>query len=88
MKPDNTNVFRQILMRALKDMPHVSTKVEGPNERKIEGFLYNYKKGEEVSIICTCHGRFFSPAQFVEHGGARNVENPLRHIVVKPSRTS
>lgn len=68
------------------DMPCVSTKGNGPNGTKIEGFLYKYKKGEEVRIVCVCHGDFLTPAEFVRHAGGGNVDNPMRHIVVnKPS---
>ncbi|RZS15811.1 hypothetical protein BHM03_00047704 [Ensete ventricosum] len=67
------------------DMPSVSTGGDGPNGRRIEGFLYKYRDGEDVRIVCICHGRFFTPAEFVKHGGGGDVAHPLRHIVVKPS---
>jgi hypothetical protein len=38
-----------------------------------------------VSIMCVCHGKFHSPAEFVKHAGGGDVSNPLRHIVVNPS---
>lgn len=66
-------------------MPCVSTKVEGPDGKKIQGFLYRYGKGEEVRIVCVCHGSFLTPSEFVKHGGGDDVEHPLRHIVVTPS---
>lgn len=68
-----------------EDMPSVSTKVEGPNGKKIEGFLYKYGKGEEVRILCVCHGSFLTPAEFVKHAGGGDVTNPLKHIVVNSS---
>ncbi|KVI02584.1 Protein of unknown function DUF1675 [Cynara cardunculus var. scolymus] len=68
----------------LADMPCVSTKGDGINGKKIEGFLYRYRKGEEVRIVCVCHGSFLTPAEFVKHGGGGDVEHPLRHIVVNP----
>ncbi|KAK6155013.1 hypothetical protein DH2020_009261 [Rehmannia glutinosa] len=74
----------KLLKNAMLDMPYVSTKGNGPNGRKIEGFLYRYKKGEEVRIVCVCHGMFLTPKEFVEHGGGGDVEQPLKHIVVNP----
>ncbi|KAF8728996.1 hypothetical protein HU200_018304 [Digitaria exilis] len=74
--------IRKIMM---EDMPMVSSKVEGPNARRIDGFLYRYKKGEDVRIVCVCHGSFLTPAEFVKHAGGGDVSNPLRHIVVNPS---
>ncbi|XP_042392772.1 ninja-family protein 2-like [Zingiber officinale] len=71
----------------MKEMPCVSTR-GGPNCRRIEGFLYKYRKGEEVRIVCVCHGRFFTPAEFVKHAGGGEVAHPLRHIVVNPAPTS
>lgn len=72
------------LKNAMFDMPYVSTKGDGPNGHKIEGFLYRYKKGEEVRIVCVCHGLFLTPAEFIKHGGGGDVEHPLKHIVVNP----
>lgn len=66
------------------DMPYVSTKGDGTNGHKIEGFLYRYKNGEEVRIVCVCHGMFLTPAEFVKHGGGGDVQHPLKHIVVNP----
>ena len=39
----------------------VSYKAEGPSGRKTDGFLYKYRKGEEVRIVCVCHGNFLTP---------------------------
>ncbi|OMO72017.1 Glycerophosphoryl diester phosphodiesterase [Corchorus olitorius] len=72
----------------LEDMPCVFTKGEGPNGKRIEGILYRYGKGEEVRIMCVCHGNFLSPAEFVKHAGGGDVDHPLRHIVVNPSSAS
>ncbi|KAI3665825.1 hypothetical protein L6452_44460 [Arctium lappa] len=74
----------ETLKLMLADMPCVSTKGDGINGKKIEGFLYRYRKGEEVRIVCVCHGSFLTPAEFVKHGGGGDVEHPLRHIVVNP----
>ncbi|KAF9624558.1 hypothetical protein IFM89_011732 [Coptis chinensis] len=79
------NGIRETGMKVMEEMPCVSTKGDGPNGRRIEGFLYRYKKGEEVRIVCVCHGSFLTPAEFVKHAGGGDVEHPLRHIVVSPS---
>ncbi|KAG6433161.1 hypothetical protein SASPL_104769 [Salvia splendens] len=65
-------------------MPCVSATGNGPNGRTITGFLYKYTKSE-VSIMCVCHGSFFSPAKFVEHAGGVDVTHPLRHITIVSS---
>ncbi|KAJ8546232.1 hypothetical protein K7X08_018815 [Anisodus acutangulus] len=76
---------KEMFKNFMLNMPCVSTTGDGPNGRKIEGFLYRYKKGEEVKIVCVCHGNFLSPAEFVKHAGGGDVANPLKHIVVNPS---
>ncbi|XP_073271881.1 ninja-family protein AFP3-like [Primulina huaijiensis] len=80
-----TDGAKEKLKNVMLDMPYVSTKWDGINGNKVDGFLYGYKKGEEVRILCVCHGLFLSPAEFVKHGGGGDVENPLKHIVVNPS---
>ncbi|RLN41390.1 hypothetical protein C2845_PM01G07470 [Panicum miliaceum] len=67
----------------MQEMPSMFTKGL-PNGNRVEGFLYKYRKGEEIRIVCICHGSFHTPAGFVEHAGGGNVTNPLRHIVVSP----
>lgn len=79
------NMGREIGTSSMEDMPCVFTKGDGPNGRRIEGILYKYGKGEEVRIMCVCHGKFLSPAEFVKHAGGGDVAHPLRHIVVNPS---
>ncbi|KAJ0253997.1 Jas TPL-binding domain-containing protein [Hirschfeldia incana] len=69
----------------IEDMPCVSTTGDGPNGKKIDGFLYRYRKGQEVRIVCVCHGSFLSPAEFIKHAGGTDVAHPLKHIVVNPS---
>ncbi|KAF8408218.1 hypothetical protein HHK36_007363 [Tetracentron sinense] len=39
---------RETERNVMEDMPCVSTRGDGPNGRRVEGFLYKYKKGEEV----------------------------------------
>ncbi|XP_010939184.1 ninja-family protein AFP3 [Elaeis guineensis] len=77
--------MKEVERNMMEEMPCVSTRGEGPNGRRIEGFLYKYKKGEEVRIVCVCHGSFLTPAEFVRHAGGGDVAHPLRHIVVNPS---
>ncbi|GAB2228662.1 hypothetical protein Droror1_Dr00022785 [Drosera rotundifolia] len=72
-------------MLALSKMPCVYTKGYGAKGKKVHGFLYRYRKGEEVRILCACHGSFFTPAEFIKHAGGGDVEHPLRQIVVNPS---
>ncbi|XP_048441048.1 ninja-family protein AFP3-like [Pyrus x bretschneideri] len=72
----------------MEDMPCVFTIGDGPNGRKVEGILYRYGKGQEVRIMCVCHGSFLSPAEFVKHAGGSDVTHPLRHIVVNPAAIS
>ncbi|XP_019433604.1 PREDICTED: ninja-family protein AFP1-like isoform X2 [Lupinus angustifolius] len=79
------NMGREIGTNSMGDMPCVFTKGDGPNGKRIEGILYKYGKGEEVRIMCVCHGNFLSPAEFVKHAGGGDVANPLRHIVINPS---
>ncbi|KAK4763910.1 hypothetical protein SAY87_013348 [Trapa incisa] len=76
------NRGKEMGIKAVEDMPCVFTKGCGPNGRRIEGILYKYGKGEEVRIMCVCHGSFLSPAEFVKHAGGDNVTHPLRHIVI------
>ncbi|CAN4082698.1 unnamed protein product [Withania somnifera] len=76
---------KEMFKNYMLNMPCVSTTGNGPFGKKIEGFLYRYQKGEEVKIMCVCHGIFLSPAEFVKHAGGGDVANPLRHIVVNPS---
>ncbi|KAJ9563851.1 hypothetical protein OSB04_009011 [Centaurea solstitialis] len=70
------------------DMPCVFTQGDSPSGRRIEGILYKYGKGEEVKIMCVCHGSFLSPAEFVKHAGGTDVLHPLKHIVVNPNSSS
>ncbi|PWA44190.1 ninja family, Jas TPL-binding domain protein [Artemisia annua] len=68
----------------LARMPCVSTTGNGPNGKTISGFLHRYTKNE-VSIVCVCHGRSFSPAGFVEHAGGVDIVHPLKHITIFPT---
>jgi hypothetical protein len=78
MRTSSTSDMKKCMM---EDMPMVSSKVEGPGGKKIDGFLYRYKKGGEgVRIVCVCHGSFLTPAEFVKHAGGGDVSNPLLGI--------
>lgn len=79
------NGAKEMERNMLDDMPLVSTKGDGPNGKRIEGFLYRYGKREDVRIVCVCHGSFLSPAEFVRHAGGGDVSQPLKHIIVNPS---
>ncbi|RAL37598.1 hypothetical protein DM860_000292 [Cuscuta australis] len=72
----------------MDEMPCVFTKGDGPNGRRVDGILYKYGKGQEVRIMCVCHGSFLSPAEFVKHAGGADVAHPLKHIVVNPNASS
>ncbi|XP_022978399.1 ninja-family protein AFP3-like [Cucurbita maxima] len=88
-KPDlGENSGRETGTSSMEDMPCVFTIGDGPDGRRVEGILYKYGKGEEVRIMCVCHGKFLSPAEFVKHAGGKNVAHPLRHIVVNPNSGS
>ncbi|GFZ10914.1 ABI five binding protein 2 [Actinidia rufa] len=76
---------RETGSNSVDNMPCVFTQGDGPNGRRIDGILYKYGKGEEVRIMCVCHGNFLSPAEFVKHAGGTDVAHPLKHIVVNPS---
>ncbi|WVZ55996.1 hypothetical protein U9M48_006586 [Paspalum notatum var. saurae] len=65
----------------MQEMPAVFTK-DLANGNRMDGFLYNYRKGKDLRIVCLCHGSFLTPAEFIEHAGGGQVDNPLQHIVV------
>ncbi|KAK4479821.1 hypothetical protein RD792_015360 [Penstemon davidsonii] len=82
------NRGRETGTNSLEDMPCVFTKGDGPNGKRVDGILYKYGKGEEVRIMCVCHGNFHSPGEFVKHAGGTDVDHPLKHIVIKPNSSS
>ncbi|XP_066378999.1 ninja-family protein 4-like [Miscanthus floridulus] len=57
--------------RLMQEMPGVFTKGL-PNGNRVEGFMYKYREGEEVKMVCICHGSFLTPSEFVQHAGAGN----------------
>ncbi|KAH7851078.1 hypothetical protein Vadar_007019 [Vaccinium darrowii] len=78
--PDGAAEMNQMF----KLMPSVTTTGNGPNGRKIEGFLYRYLTGK-VRIVCVCHGSFLSPAEFVKHASGHHEGNPMKYINVLSS---
>ncbi|RDX79683.1 Ninja-family protein AFP3, partial [Mucuna pruriens] len=68
------------VMEILRQMPSVATTGDGPNGKRVEGFLYKYRTGQ-VCIVCVCHGSFHTPAEFVMHAGGKEVANPMKHII-------
>uniref|UniRef100_M1CQW8 Ninja-family protein n=2 Tax=Solanum tuberosum TaxID=4113 RepID=M1CQW8_SOLTU len=80
-----TNRAKETGTNTLENMPCVFTKGDGPNGKRVDGILYRYNKGEEVRIMCVCHGSFHSPAEFVKHAGGTDVAHPLKHIVINPN---
>ncbi|XP_049384745.1 ninja-family protein AFP3-like [Solanum stenotomum] len=80
-KVKNSNVVTSMdTSDLLRIMPSVTTSGGIINGKVTEGFLFNYGKGKQTSIVCICHGRFFSPAEFVKHGGGKEVDNPMEFI--------
>ncbi|MED6119849.1 hypothetical protein PIB30_015593 [Stylosanthes scabra] len=73
-------------MEILRQIPSVSTRGDGPSEKRIEGILYKYNRGQ-VCIVCVCHGRFLSPSEFVMHAGGKQVDNPMKHITVSSNNS-
>ncbi|KAI6683227.1 hypothetical protein NL676_029140 [Syzygium grande] len=55
---------------------------DGPEGKKVDGFLYKNSKGDHIFIICSCHGVFLSPTAFVKHANHTNWSNPMKHIAV------
>ncbi|PSR95766.1 Ninja-family protein like [Actinidia chinensis var. chinensis] len=73
------------MMEILRLMPSVTTTGNGPNGRRIEGFLYRYRnRTRQVCIVCICHGSFLSPAEFIRHAGGGDLAEPMKHITVLP----
>ncbi|WCJ35835.1 Ninja-family protein 2 [Euphorbia peplus] len=69
--------------RVLKKMPTVVSKGDDPNAMRVHGFLYKYTEGD-VKMVCSCHGFFLTPTQFLKHAGVSDLSNPLRKIIVHP----
>ena len=75
---------RETGLELIKQMPTVVTTGAGPNGKRIEGFLYKFGT-VQISLVCFCHGMFFTPAEFVRHAGGDDVENPMKQIIVCPA---
>ncbi|XP_074557518.1 uncharacterized protein LOC141813450 [Curcuma longa] len=79
-KPSSPTARKPSLSR--RRLPLVSATGDGPDGRTVHGFLYRYNSESEVRIQCICHGRSFTPAEFVGHAGVADVSQPLKQIVV------
>ncbi|TVU38068.1 hypothetical protein EJB05_11418 [Eragrostis curvula] len=81
MRTSSTGDFRKTMM---EEMPMVFSRLDGPNARRIDGFLYKCGKANDVRIVCVCHGNFLTPAEFVKHAGGAgdDLAHPLRHIII------
>lgn len=69
-------------VQMMRKLPIVVTTGGNPNGKKIEGLLYKYGNDQEVTIVCVCHGCFFTAEEFVRHAGGDggNIENPRQLI--------
>lgn len=54
------------------------------DEKVTEGFLYRYYTGE-ISIVCSCHGVFLTPAEFVAHAAGDDADKLMKHIFITSS---
>ncbi|XP_015078938.1 ninja-family protein AFP3-like [Solanum pennellii] len=72
------------MIQLLYRMPCVSATGNGPNGKTIDGLLCKYDNKMEINIVCVCHGKSFTPSQFVEHAGGVDLSQPLKHITVTP----
>jgi hypothetical protein len=86
MRTASTGDFRKTRTMTEEEMPMVFSRLECPNARRVDGFLYKLGKAanDDVRIVCVCHGNFLTPAEFVRHagGGVDDLAHPLRHIVI------
>jgi len=73
-------------MEIVRQMPCVITSGDDRSGKRIEGLLYEYKRGQ-VCIVCVCHGSFLSPTEFVMHAGGKEVADPMKHITVCSSES-
>lgn len=68
------------------NLPWVSTTGPGPNGRTISGVTYRYS-GNEIRIVCACHGSHMTPDEFVRHATDDHT-NPERSSGLPPSSNS
>ncbi|KAK4359598.1 hypothetical protein RND71_021827 [Anisodus tanguticus] len=66
----------------LRIMPCVTTSGGIIDGKQTEGILYRFGQDKQISIVCFCHGRFFTPAEFVKHGGGEEFDNPMKYIKI------
>lgn len=68
---------------SMAELPWVSTTGVGPNGKTINGVMY-ISNTRQARIVCSCHGKHMSPAEFVQHSGSTDLSNPERNILVNP----
>lgn len=68
---------------SIPELPWVSTTGVGPNGKTISGVMYISSR-RQIRLVCSCHGKHMSPAEFVEHSGSIDLSNPERNILVNP----
>ncbi|WCJ38534.1 Ninja-family protein 2 [Euphorbia peplus] len=69
--------------RVLNKMRTVMSRGDDPNAIRIHWFLYKYTK-DDVKMVCSCHGFFLTPTQFLKHVGVSDLSDPLQKIIVLP----
>ncbi|XP_015065661.1 ninja-family protein 2-like [Solanum pennellii] len=66
----------------LRTMPCGTTSGGIINGKLTEGILYSGGEEKRISIHCICHGMFYTTAEFVKHGGGKEVDDPMKFIKV------
>ncbi|KAK4709949.1 hypothetical protein R3W88_004462 [Solanum pinnatisectum] len=66
----------------LRTIPCMTTSGGIINGKLTEGIRYSDGQEKQISILCICHGRFFTAAEFVKHGGGKEADNPMKFIEV------
>lgn len=64
------------------DLPWVYT--TGPNGRAVGGVLYRLSQ-TQLRVVCACHGKHMSPAEFHQHAGDGDTGNVEKNLVVNLS---
>ncbi|XP_069150346.1 ninja-family protein AFP2-like [Solanum lycopersicum] len=64
----------------LRTMPCGTTFGGIINGKLTEGIIYSDGEEKRISILCICHGMFYRTAEFVKHGGGKEVDDPMKFI--------
>lgn len=64
------------------DLPWVHT--TGPNGRAVGGVVYRLSR-TQLRVVCACHGKHMSPAEFTQHAGDTDTANADKNMVVNSS---